>query len=172
MEELKSIMEALILASDTPLSVDKIADVVGCADKEEIKRQLNEIKEEYRQRGGGICLQEVAGGFQFRTRGDLGPWIKKLRVMRSSLSLSTLETLTVIAYRQPVLKGDVDRIRGVDAGGAIKKLLEKKLVRIMGRKDVPGRPMIYGTTKKFLEVFGLNDLSELPTLQELKELKE
>lgn len=172
MDEFKSIVEALILASETPLSIDKIADVVGSSDKKDIERQLNEIKEEYRQRGGGICLQEVAGGFQFRTRGDLGPWIKKLKVLRSPLSQATLETLTVIAYRQPALKADVDRIRGVDAGGAIKKLLEKKLVRIMGRKDVPGKPIIYGTTKKFLEVFDLKDLSELPTLQELKELKE
>ncbi len=172
MDDLKSILEALVFASETPLTVDKIADVVGSPDKKEIERQLKGMMEEFRQRGGGICLQEVAGGFQFRTRGDLGPWIKKLKVLRSQLAPATLETLTVIAYRQPVLKADVDRIRGVDAGGTLKKLLEKKMVRIMGRKDVPGKPMIYGTTKKFLEVFGLKDLSELPTLQELKELKD
>ncbi len=172
MEELRNIIEAMILASDMPLAIDRIADVLDFPDKKEIEHQLREIIEEYRKRNGGICLQEVAGGFQFRTRSDLGPWVRKLRAARSPLTPATLETLTIIAYRQPVLKADVDKIRGVDAGGAIKKLLEKKLVRIMGRKDVPGKPIIYGTTKKFLEVFDLKDLSELPTLQEFKELQE
>jgi len=171
-DEIKSIIEALILASENPVSVDKIADVIGSTDKNEIACQLSEIVNEYREKNGGICLQEVAGGFQFRTRSDLAPWIKKLKGLRSRLTSTSLETLAVIAYRQPVMKSEIDRIRGVDAGGAIKKLLEKKLIRIMGRKDVPGKPMIYGTTKKFLEVYNLQDLSDLPTLQELKELQE
>lgn len=172
MDEIKSIIEALILASESPISADKIADVIGATDKKEIASQLKEMVHEYQERGGGICLQEVAGGFQFRTRSDLGPWIKKLKGLRPLLTVTSLETLAVIAYRQPVVKSDIDKIRGVDAGGAIKKLLEKKLIRIMGRKDVPGKPMIYGTTKKFLEVYNLQDLSDLPTLQELKELQE
>ena len=171
-DEIKSIIEALILASENPLSVDKIAEVIGVADKKEISRQLSDIAMEYEERRGGICLQEVAGGFQFRTRSDLAPWIKKLRGLRSLLTQTSLETLAVVAYRQPVVKSDIDKIRGVDAGAAIKKLLEKKLIRIMGRKDVPGKPIIYGTTKKFLEVYNLQDLSDLPTLQELKELQE
>jgi len=171
-DEIKSIIEALILASESPLSVDKIADVIATTDKKEIECRLKEMVHEYQERGGGICLQAVAGGFQFRTRSDLGPWIKKLKGLRSLLTPASLETLAVIAYRQPVVKSDIDNIRGVDAGGAIKKLLEKKLIRIMGRKDVPGRPMIYGTTKIFLEVYNLQDLSDLPTLQELKELQE
>jgi segregation and condensation protein B len=171
-DEIKSIMEALILASESPISSDKIADVIGATDKKEIASQLKEMMNEYQERRGGICLQEVAGGIQFRTRSDLGPWIKKLKGLRSLLTPTSLETLAVIAYRQPVVKSDIDRLRGVDAGGAIKRLLEKKLIRIMGRKDVPGKPMIYGTTKKFLEVYNLQDLSDLPTLQELKELQE
>lgn len=172
MDEVKSIIEALILASESPLAVDKIVEVIGTADKKEIEHRLKEIVHDYQERKGGICLQEVAGGFQFRTRSDLGPWIKKLKGLRSFLTPTSLETLAIIAYRQPVVKADVDKIRGVDAGGAIKKLLEKKLIRIMGRKDVPGKPMIYGTTKKFLEVYNLQDLSDLPTLQELKELQQ
>ncbi|MDP2268456.1 MAG: SMC-Scp complex subunit ScpB [Deltaproteobacteria bacterium] len=172
MDEIKSIMEALILASESPISLDKIAAVIGATDKMTIARQLKEMVDEYQERRGGICLQEVAGGYQFRTRSDLGPWIKKLKGWRSLLTPTSLETLAVIAYRQPVVKSEIDNIRGVDAGGAIKKLLEKKLIRIMGRKDVPGKPMIYGTTKKFLEVYNLQDLSDLPTLQELKELQE
>jgi segregation and condensation protein B len=171
-DEIKGIIEALIFASESPLSVDKIADVVAASDKKEIERLLGEIVREYQERRGGICLQEVAGGFQFRTRSDLAPWIKKLRGLRSLLTPASLETLAVIAYRQPVVKTDIDNIRGVDAGGAIKKLLEKKLIRIMGRKDVPGKPIIYGTTKKFLEIYNLQDLSDLPTLQELRELQE
>jgi segregation and condensation protein B len=171
-DEIKSIMEALILASESPISSDKIADVIGATDKKEIASQLQEMVNEYQERRGGICLQEVAGGFQFRTRSDLSPWIRKLKGLRSFLTPTSLETLAVIAYRQPVVKSEIDNIRGVDAGGAIKKLLEKKLIRIMGRKDIPGKPMIYGTTKKFLEVYNLQDLSDLPTLQELKELQE
>jgi segregation and condensation protein B len=171
-DEIKSIIEALILASESPLSVDKIADVIVTTNKKEIEYQLKEMVYEYQERRGGICLQAVAGGFQFRTRSDLSPWIKKLKGLRSLLTPASLETLAVIAYRQPVVKSDIDNIRGVDAGGAIKKLLEKKLIRIMGRKDVPGKPMIYGTTKKFLEVYNLQDLSDLPTLQELKEIQE
>lgn len=172
MDQTKSIIEALILASESPISVDKIADVIGSTDKKEIASQLKEMVHEYQERRGGICLQEVAGGFQFRTRSDLSPWIKKLKGLRSILTPSSLETLAIIAYRQPVVKSEIDKIRGVDTGGAIKKLLEKKLIRIMGRKDVPGKPIIYGTTRKFLEVYNLHDLSDLPTLQEFKELQE
>jgi segregation and condensation protein B len=171
-DDVKSIIEALILASESPISVDKIAEVIGAADKKEIECQLNAIVHDFDERRGGICLQEVAGGFQFRTRSDLGPWIKKFKGLRSLLTHTSLETLAIIAYRQPVVKSDIDKIRGVDAGAALKKLLDKKLIRIMGRKDVPGKPMIYGTTKKFLEVYNLQDLSDLPTLQELKELQE
>jgi segregation and condensation protein B len=171
-EEKTAILEALIFASETPLTLERAADVLTDTEKKEILSLLEELGREYEARGGGILLVQVAGGFQFRTRSDLGPWIKKLKGLRSLLTPASLETLAIIAYRQPVVKLDIDNIRGVDAGGAIKKLLEKKLIRIMGRKDVPGKPMIYGTTKKFLEVYNLQDLSDLPTLQELKELQE
>jgi segregation and condensation protein B len=128
---------------------------------------------EYEERLGGLFIQEVAGGFQFRTRASLGSWIHKMRSGRPPmLTSAAMETLAVVAYRQPVVKAEIDKIRGVDVSGSLRGLLEKKLVRIMGRKDIPGKPIIYGTTKKFLEVFNLKDLSELPTLRELKDLHE
>lgn len=173
MEDNKAIIEALIFTSEFPLSVDRIADVLTDLKRDDIDCLIRELMRDYKERAGGIYLQEVAGGFQFRTREDLGMWINKMRGGRSlMLTPAAMETLAVVAYRQPVVKADIDRIRGVDVSGSLRGLLEKKLVRIMGRKDVPGKPIIYGTTKKFLEVFNMKDLSELPTLRELKELQE
>ena len=172
MEEKVAIIEALIFASETPLTAERVAEILPDAEKKEIVSLLEGLTREYEERGGGICLREVAGGFQFRTRTDLAPWLRKLKAGRPAmLSPAAMETLAVVAYRQPLVKSEVDRIRGVDASGALKGLLEKKLVRIVGRKDVPGKPIIYGTTRKFLEVFNLKDLSELPTLRELKDLQ-
>ncbi|MDX9815702.1 MAG: SMC-Scp complex subunit ScpB [Smithellaceae bacterium] len=173
MESIKAIIEALILASEAPLGLDKICTVLPQVEKSELKEILAALVAEYKERAGGICLEEVAGGFQFRTRPELGQWVKRLKGMKpASLSAAAMETLAIVAYRQPIVKSEIESIRGVDAGHALKVLMEKKLLRIVGRKDVPGRPIIYGTTKKFLEVFGLKDLSELPTLRELKELNE
>ncbi|MDP2839667.1 MAG: SMC-Scp complex subunit ScpB [Syntrophales bacterium] len=173
MEEKIAIIEALLFASEAPLTVERIVETLSDPEKKEIVSLLEGLIREYDARGGGICLREVAGGFQFRTRTDLSPWVRKLKIGRSALlSTAALETLAVVAYRQPLVKAEIDRIRGVDASGALKGLLEKKLVRIVGRKDVPGKPIIYGTTRKFLEVFNLKDLSELPTLRELRDLQE
>ena len=173
MENVKAVMEALILASEAPLGLEKICAVIPGLEKEEARKILGDLMAEYARRAGGICLQEVAGGFQFRTRPELGQWVKKLKGTKpAALSVSAMETLAIVAYRQPIVKSEIESIRGVDAGHALKVLLEKKLLRILGRKDVPGKPIIYGTTKKFLEVFNLKDLSELPTLRELKELNE
>ena len=172
MKEKATILEALIFASDAPLTVDRVAEIMPETEKKEIIALFEELVRQYEARGSGICLVEVAGGYQFRTRQDLAPWVRKLKAVRPAmLTSAALETLAVVAYRQPLVKSEIDRIRGVDASGALKGLLEKKLVRIVGRKDVPGKPIIYGTTKKFLEVFNLKDLSELPTLRELKDLQ-
>ncbi len=172
MKEKLAILEALIFASEVPLTLDRIAEIMPETEKKEIVTLLEELVHQHDVRAGGICLAEVAGGYQFRTRQDLASWIRKLKAARPAmLSPAALETLAVVAYRQPLVKSEIDRIRGVDASGALKGLLEKKLVRIVGRKDVPGKPIIYGTTKKFLEVFNLKDLSELPTLRELKDLQ-
>jgi segregation and condensation protein B len=172
MEEGISIIEALIFASETPLTVDKIAEIFPDLRRNEIVDLCQELVRQYHKRQGGICIQEVAGGFRFQTRIEMAPWIGKLKAVRPlSLSPSAMETLAVVAYRQPVVKADIDRIRGVDTGGALKGLMEKKLLRIVGRKDVPGKPIIYGTTRKFLEVFNLKSLVELPTLREMKDLQ-
>jgi segregation and condensation protein B len=173
MEEKVAVIEALLFASESPLTAERIAEVLVDTEKKEIGSLLDGLKREYGARGGGISLQEVAGGFQFRTRTDLAPWIRKLKAGRPAmLSPAAMETLAVVAYRQPLVKSEIDRIRGVDASGALKGLLDKKIVRIVGRKDVPGKPIIYGTTRKFLEVFNLKDLSELPTLRELRDMPE
>lgn len=172
MEGIAAIIEALLLATDVPLTVERICTIIPDAERTEIIRALHGLVEEYERRQGGFRLEEVAGGYQFRTRQELGFWIKRLKRGRPvTLTPAAMETLAVVAYRQPVVKSDIDRIRGVDAGGVLKGLLERKLVRIMGRKDVAGKPIIYGTTRKFLEVFALKDLSELPTLRDLEDLQ-
>jgi segregation and condensation protein B len=173
MDETKAIIEGLIFASETPLSIDKIAEILPERNlsRQEITAYMQELMTEYGVRCGGFCLHEVAGGYQFRTRPELSAWIAKLKGTRPAvLTTAALETLAIIAYRQPVVKAEVERLRGVDVSRPLRTLLEKRLVRMVGRKDVPGKPMIYGTTKKFLEVFSLKDLSELPTMGELKDL--
>jgi segregation and condensation protein B len=169
----KAILEALIFASESPLSIDRIGEVLHGIEKTELVCMLDGLIREYDERGGGISLQAVAGGFQFRTRQEFSPWIKKLKTTKTPiLTPAAIETLAVVAYKQPVMKSEVDKIRGVDAGGTLKGLLEKKMIRIVGRKDIPGKPLIYGTTRKFLETFNLKDLSELPTLREWKNLQQ
>ena len=173
MEKIKAIIEALIFASDTPLAPEKIRVVFPEEEKKEIKEIIDQLVSEYNERDGGIFLQEVAGGFQFRTRPELSTWVKKLKSTKPhSLSPQAMETLAIVAYKQPIVKSEIESIRGVDVGAPLKGLLDKKLIRIVGRKDVPGKPIIYGTTRKFLEVFNLKDLLDLPNLRELKELNQ
>jgi len=171
MEESKAIIEALIFSSDVPLSASRITEIIPDMKVADINQMVKELMNEYEERAGGLFIREIAGGFQFRTGTTMGTWVHKLRKERPSvLTPAAMETLAVIAYRQPVVKSEIDKIRGVDVSGPLRGLLEKKLIRIMGRKDVPGKPIIYGTTKQFLEVFNLKDLSELPTLREFKDL--
>jgi segregation and condensation protein B len=173
MENIQAIIEALVLVSDAPLALEKICAVLNEVEKVQVKDAIDNLIAKYEERQSGICLQEVAGGYQFRTRAELSTWVKKLKVSKpASLSPASLETLAIVAYRQPIVKAEIESIRGVDVSAPLKGLLDKKLVRIVGRKDVPGKPIIYGTTRKFLEVFNLKDLSELPTLRELKELNQ
>ena len=167
----KAILEALIFVSESPLTLDRMKEVLGGVNKRELQRLLAEMMEDYRRSERGITLEEVAEGFQFRTRAEFGEWIRKLKkVKTSALSQPSLETLAIIAYRQPVVRMDIEKIRGVDSGGVLRTLLEKKMIKIIGKKDVPGKPIVYGTSKRFLEVFGLKDLSELPTLKDLDSL--
>ncbi|MEI7590207.1 MAG: SMC-Scp complex subunit ScpB [Deltaproteobacteria bacterium] len=173
MKNSKAIIEALIFSADSPLAKEKIKAILGDIEMETVGQYIAELVSEYDQREGGLCIQEIAGGFQFRTKTNYAPWIKALKGNRAyTFSRAAMETIAIVAYRQPIIKADIDRIRGVDSGGCVKNLLEKRLIRIMGRMEEAGKPILYGTTKKFLEVFNLNELSELPTLYELQELNE
>lgn len=166
---LKGILEALIFCSESPLSLERMVSLVEGADRREVKRAVEELVLEYRDRQGGLEIVEVAGGFQVRTRPELAPWVAKLRQQKPArLSRAALEALAIVAYRQPVTRAEIEAIRGVDCAAAIGSLLEKKLIRIVGRKEVPGRPILYGTTQEFLELFGLKNLKSLPTLREIE----
>jgi segregation and condensation protein B len=170
MAELKAAVESLVFASEAPIKPERIAEALEMG-KSRVIQILQELMEEYRQRCGGFVLLEVAEGFQFRTRPEHADWVRRLGKSRPfRFSRAALEALAIIAYRQPVTRAEIEYLRGVDSGGVIKTLLDKHLVRILGRKDIPGRPMMYGTTRDFLEFFGLRDLSGLPTLKEFSEL--
>jgi segregation and condensation protein B len=168
--ELKAILEALIFASPDPLTPKAIYKLLDAEPKEDVQAALAELKQDY-ERPGGLQLVEVAGGFQIVTRPDLHEWVRRLFHERTSqkLSVQALETLAVIAYRQPVTALEITEIRGVNTSGVINTLLERHLVKIVGRKQVVGRPFMYATTKEFLIRFGLNDLSDLPKVEDMAE---
>jgi segregation and condensation protein B len=173
MDNLKNVIESLLFASDAPLTVDKIGSILETNDAEAIRDALTSLGEEYESQKRGFFLCEVAGGYQLRTRPENREWVRRMRQTRPArLSRAALETLAIIAYKQPVLRSDVEHLRGVDSGGVLRSLLERGMIRILGRKDLPGRPMVYGTTKRFLEVFDMKDLKDLPTLKDLQELGE
>ncbi|RMF46859.1 MAG: SMC-Scp complex subunit ScpB [Deltaproteobacteria bacterium] len=166
--ELKSLVEALVFVSDVPVKVDKLAEMLE-VDRGDIRSVLDELEQDYRERG--IHLARVAGGVQFRTDARFADAVRSLQKSRPfRFSRAALECLAIIAYRQPVTRGDVEYLRGVDSGGVLKTLLDKRLIRILGKKDVAGRPLIYGTSCEFLEIFGLHSLEDLPTLKEFSEL--
>ena len=166
---IKRICEALLFSTTRPLSVAEAAEVLPGVPSADIRRCLRELCEEHRERHGGFNLLEVAQGFQFRSAPDLAPWVQQLRRAKPTrLSSAALETLAIVTYRQPVVRADIERIRGVDCGGVLRSLLERRLIRIMGRESVPGRPILYGTTREFLELFSLKSLESLPDLDELE----
>jgi len=171
MEDIKHIIESLLFMAQEPLTVDRIKRILIQAETREIRDAIAEISAEYEARLGGFYLDEVAGGYQIRTRPEYTQWIKKLiqpKPMR--LSKPALETLVIIAYKQPIIRSDIEHLRGVDCGGVLRVLLERKLIRILGRKEIAGRPLIYATTRRFLEVFDLKNLQDLPSPKEIEEL--
>lgn len=169
-KSLKMIIEALLFSSDKPLTVKDIHDVLPDAEKSEIKNSIKILTHDYDTLERSFVLKEVAGGYQFRSRPEYGSYILRMfQKTPNRLSRATIETLAIIAYKQPIMRSEIERLRGVDVGGIVRTLMEKGLIKIMGRKELPGRPLIYGTTKRFLEVFDLKDLKSLPKLKEIKD---
>jgi len=171
MPELKFIIESFLFVSEEPLTLDKIRLALPATDVKAIKEAIQTLRDEYDHREGGICLVEVAGGYQLRTRPEYAEWVRKIiQPSAQRLSPAALETLAIIAYKQPIMRSDIEHIRGVDAGGIIRMLLDRKLVKILGRKEIPGRPLIYATTRHFLELFGLKDIKDLPAPRDIADL--
>lgn len=168
--ESKAIIESLLLVADGPVRPDRIALILEI-EVEQAVALLQELQQDYELAHRGFALQLVDGGFQFRTRPEYAEWIRRFRKSRPfRFSRAALETLAIVAYRQPVTRAEIDYLRGVDSGGVIRTLLDKHLIRILGKKDIPGKPLIYGTSREFLELFGLRDLTGLPTLKEFNDL--
>ncbi len=170
-EDVRSIVESLLFVADGPLTLQRIQEVIEGTSKEEIRSVVMELQNELESNRRGVRLVEVAGGFQMRTAKGNADWVKKFLGGRPArMSRATLETLAIIAYRQPITKAEIEAIRGVDVDGVISTLMERELIRAVARKDVPGRPFLYGTTQQFLELFNLKDLTHLPTLKEMEEI--
>jgi segregation and condensation protein B len=167
--DVKPILESLFFVSDSPIRLEVLAEILPEASKEAILEGIRRIQEEYGDPSKGIELTEIAGGYQFRTKPGWAEWVNRLKKTKAvKLSQAALETLAIVAYRQPVIRPAIEEIRGVDSGSVLHTLMERGLIKMMGRKDLPGRPIVYGTSKAFLELFGLNSLSDLPKLQEIQ----
>jgi segregation and condensation protein B len=165
----ESVVEAVLFASDESLSETRLANIVETGVKQ-VRQHVKNLNDKYQANNSAFRIEQIAGGYQMLTLSTYNYWLKKLLRARSDSKLSpaALETLAIIAYKQPVMRADIEVIRGVAAGEVIRSLCYKGLVKIVGRAEVLGRPMLYGTTKKFLEVFGLNTLKDLPKVEELK----
>ena len=169
-DDLKPIIEALIFASPDPLTPSTLFQLLEGEPKEDVEQALEALQADYRQRGG-LQMVEVAGGYQICTRPELHEWVRRLfhEHSKQRLSVQALETLAVIAYKQPITGAEVAEIRGVNASGVVGTLLERQLVKVVGRKQVVGRPFLYATTREFLNRFGLSDLGDLPKVEEMAE---
>ncbi len=163
-------LEAALILADEPLPARRVADVVGLADNGEARKLIEQLKELYDLEGTAFQIEEIAGGYQLLTRSRYHPWLARLKRTGHELRLTpaALETLAVIAYKQPIMRAEVEKVRGVACAELIRQLMEKGLVKITGRHDSLGRPQLYGTSKKFLQAFGLNTLKDLPEVESLK----
>jgi segregation and condensation protein B len=167
--DVKPILESLFFVSDSPIRIEALVEILPESNKEAILEGIRQIQAEYGAPSKGIDLTEIAGGYQFRTKPGWAEWVNRLKKAKAvKLSQPALETLAIVAYRQPVIRPAIEEIRGVDTGSVLHTLLEKGLIKIMGRKELPGRPIVYGTTRAFLELFSLNSVSDLPKLQEIQ----
>lgn len=167
-QEKKSVIEALLFVAGEPVAPSALKGVTDLPEAE-IRQIIEGLQADYNERNGGVRIMEIANGYQMVTSPDSARWIRKFRNTSTSnkLSMPALETLAIVAYNQPIIKAEIEQIRGVNSDGVMKTLLDRRLIKIMGRKEMPGRPLLYGTTREFLQYFGLKDLTELPTIKEL-----
>jgi len=172
-KRLVSIIESLLFVAGEPLSARRIAEIVAEAAPAEVREAMEEMSKRAEREDSGLRVVEVAGGYQLQTPPDNSPWIARLMQSKPvRLSRPALETLAIVAYKQPVTRPEIEQVRGVDSGGVLKTLLDHGFVKIAGRKDVPGKPLIYATDKRFMEFFRLKSLADLPTLGELEEIQQ
>ncbi|MBL7157155.1 MAG: SMC-Scp complex subunit ScpB [Candidatus Omnitrophica bacterium] len=169
-EMTKKVIEALLFVSEKPLTIEDFRQALDGLDEEAIKQNIEKLREEYAKEQRSFSIAELAGGYQIVTNPEFAPWIGKL-FRRDEIKFSgpSLETLAIIAYKQPLTRSEIERIRGVNVEGVLKTLLDKNLIKIRGRKDAPGRPITYGTTDEFLQRFGLKGLEQLPKLRDFTE---
>ncbi len=171
-ERLKAILESLLFAAGEPVTLAQLVSAIESVPRDEIRRALGEMAAAYQAAGRGVALEEVAGGYQLRTPREHAAYVRRLLAAKPPrLSRPLMETVAIIAYRQPVTRPEIEQLRGVDCGGVIDTLLERSLIKIAGRKEAPGRPIVYATTPEFLELFGLKDLASLPDLEEFRAIE-
>jgi segregation and condensation protein B len=165
-------VEALVFAAGEPVRIEEIAEAFGLDDDEPVREALESLRKDYETRRSGLAVERVAGGFRLVTRSTVGPWVRQFfrQRNRTRLTPAGLETLAIVAYRQPITAPEIQAIRGVDPSGTLRSLLEKRMIRILGKKKVVGSPFLYGTTRDFLVHFGLDDLEDLPSLEEFEEV--
>lgn len=166
---LSRVLEALLFSCDRPVSARRLADLVGAGDGRQVRKALQELQGEYESQGRAFAVEEIAGGFQLLTRPEFAPYVARLhsRQQQDSLSKPALETLAIVAYRQPITRAEVEDIRGVGAGHILRSLVEKRLLKVVGKSEGLGRALLYGTTRRFLQVFGLRSLKDLPRTKDL-----
>jgi segregation and condensation protein B len=170
-EQQKRIVEAVVLASPEPIAPSRIAELIPRCNPSQVRALVKELNDEYAASRRAFEIWEVAGGYQLRSLPEFAPYLKQLQTIRAlRLSQAALETVSIVAYRQPVTRAEIEHVRGVDVGAVLRSLLDRQLVRIAGHREVPGRPIVYATTRRFLEVFGLAKLGDLPALREVADL--
>lgn len=167
------IIEGLLFVSSGPLTLHRMREILDPLTVSEIQEHMDKLRALYEERRGALEVKEIAGGYQLYTRPEISPWVQKMVDNKPlKLSRASLETIAIIAYNQPALKSEIDSIRGVDSQRSIRTLMEKGLVRVIGRKEEAGRPLLYGTTRGFLQYFGLKDIASLPSIEEMREMLE
>ncbi len=169
---IKNIIETLLFVNEKPVTLDQLKKAIDTADGAEVKKAVNALMNEYSERDGGMTIVEIAGGYQMRTNPHYASYVREFYKTKhkEKLSKPALETLAIMAYKQPVTRADIELVRGVNSDGVVVHLINKELIKVVGRKDVPGRPFLYGTTKQFLQYFGLKSLDNLPKLEEFPSL--